>query len=148
MKTLKYKSTDEVYIKEAGTFVYLYSNNGEALNKYMFVVTIKDEEKRYGDLCNDRVEAEYEKAIWDWEYTDELQKGVVVLKSITEPLESLDVDGNEIDDEAIYYQIDPEEEPWLFKKTDDKNDESDKLVKKYHLDDYYWEDEDDDEDVF
>lgn len=147
MKRLKYKSTDEVYIKEAGTFVYLYSNNGEALNKYMFVVTIKDEEKRYGDLCNDRVEAEYEKAIWDWEYTDELQKGVVVLKSITEPLESLDVDGNEIDDEAIYYQIDPEEEPWLFKKTEDKNDESDKLVNKYHLDDYYWGDEDD-EDVF
>lgn len=153
LKTFEFQtveSDDYHLVNDSYRTEFLFTNNIASLKKYLFVEKVKKLEKeayKYDETVDEDEVQEVFENIFEYCYGIQYAaSSMLILNTDTDDWRSLDVDGKEIDDEAIYYQIDPEEEPWLFKKTDDKNDESDKLVKKYHLDDYYWEDED--EDVF
>ena len=134
MNSLKlgWRSTQCVYIEEADDFFNVFSNDDDALKKYMFVALIDKM-----DNC-DAAKAQklYYKVFYDEDYTKYCHNGEgFVLAQIDGVLKSVDVDGNKVDPHGsdIYFQLGGNRRPNLFKKTNDNKAKFDEYIKKYKV---------------
>lgn len=140
LKTFNYQTTETGYYHIVNGSYYtsrLFANEIVNLKKYLFIEKVKELEKE-ADKDDETVdEDDVENIFYDiFEMCNgiEYSCGVAILNTDTDDWRSLDVDGNEIDADGIYYQVDETHKPWLFKKIDNIDNKFEEYYNKYHLD--------------
>ena len=140
LKTFNYQTTetDDYHLVNDEYYVpRLFANEIVNLKKYLFIEKVKQLEKEADKYDEPVDEDDVENTFYDiFEMCNgiECSCGVVILNTDTDDWRSLDVDGNEIDDNAIYFRVDKAEKPWLFKKINDIDAQFEEYYNKYHLD--------------
>ena len=117
---------------------FLFTNNIASLKKYLFVEEVKKLEKeayKYDETVDEDEVQEVFENIFEYCYGIQYAaSSMLILNTDTDDWRSLDVDGNEIDDDAIYYQVDEMDKPWLFKKIDNIDNQFEGYCKIHNVD--------------
>lgn len=140
LKTFNFQTTetdDYHLVNDEYWTEFLFTNNIASLKKYLFVEKVKELEKESYKDDKSADEDDVENIFYDiFEMCNgiEYSCGVAILNTDTDDWRSLDVDGNEIDDNAIYYKVDETHKPWLFKKIDNIDNKFEGYCKIYNVD--------------
>lgn len=128
-KCFKFESNILLYTAEAEDFAFVFSNNRENLMKYAFACAVDNIEKTTA-FDDSYIQKVHDNIFKRNKFTKCLEYPILVINTDTYEVRSLDVDGNEIDDNAIYFQVDGANS---FKKIDNKLEQYDEYVKKYNV---------------